>query len=354
MPETPMELTPEWLTAALQGEGRLPTGKVVDLEIDLLDPSKAVFGTLARLHVSYSDAEADLPATMIAKLPAADPAAFQRGSQGMYRRECRFFRDVAGRARIRVPDCYVVEFDEASSRFVLILEDLAKYQAGDGVGGLSPSNIRAVVIALARFHATWWESEELADWDWLPLLSDRGRREANFRAGWPVVVERLGHGNTDLFEAIGSEIAAKLIPIGEQLSAAPTTFARGDVRAENLFFEGPHDDPTPVFIDWQMMNRARGPVSIAGFLSELPDRDEIEKDLVGLYHAELLEAGVRDYSLEECIKDYQLGVCLRLTGVSGTLSTLDPDSVPGKAILELIARFQPAKMERYLGALDGL
>ena len=350
-----MDLTPEWLTAALQAEGRLPAGRVVDLAVDLLDPSKAVFGTLARLHVSYSDAEADLPATMIAKLPAADPASFQRGSQGIYRRECRFFRDVAGRAGIRVPDCYVVEFDEASSRFVLILEDLAKYQAGDGVGGLSPSNIRAVVIALARFHATWWESEELASLDWLPLLSGQGQRsEANFRAGWPVVVDRLGHGNTDLFEAIGREIAAKLIPIMERLSAAPITFARGDVRAENLFFEGPHNDPTPVFIDWQMMNRARGPVSIAGFLSELPDRDEIEKDLVGLYHATLLAAGVRDYSLAECIQDYQLGVFQRLIGVSGTLSTLDPDSVPGKAILALITRFRPAKMGRYMGALDVL
>ena len=100
MPQTPMDLTPEWLTAALQAEGRLPTGEVIDLDIDLLDPSKAVFGTLARLHVSYSDAEADLPATMIAKLPAADPASFQRGSQGIYRRECRFFRDVAVLMRI--------------------------------------------------------------------------------------------------------------------------------------------------------------------------------------------------------------------------------------------------------------
>ena len=62
-------------------------------------------------------------------------------------------------------------------------------------------------------------------------------------------------------------------------------------------------------LDWQRVALGKGPIDVAFFtvLSLEPEvRRAWQWDLVERYHAGLLEHGMRDYSLEECKRDYRL------------------------------------------------
>ena len=61
-------------------------------------------------------------------------------------------------------------------------------------------------------------------------------------------------------------------------------------------------------LDWQTITLGAALTDVSYFLSAglSPEtRREHERDLVGLYHAELLQRGVRNYPLEAAWRDYQ-------------------------------------------------
>ena len=73
-PTMPQQLTAPWLTSALRKAGHLCAGAVEHVRAESLDATKAVYGTLVRLSLTYRGAS-DLPPTMIVKLPSPNPAA---------------------------------------------------------------------------------------------------------------------------------------------------------------------------------------------------------------------------------------------------------------------------------------
>ncbi len=125
-----------------------------------------------------------------------------------------------------------------------------------------------------------------------------------------------------------------------------------DVRAENLFFTGPKEKPTPIFIDWQNVRSGRAAAGLASFLAFLPQRDSMEDTLTTMYHSELVRAGVRDYQFEEYIQDYRMAMLRRFAGPAGALGTVGPDNPQGTALLNLLSRFGMANLERYLNLLS--
>ena len=152
--------------------------------------------------------------------------------------------------------------------------------------------------------------------------------------------------------SIGEEIARTVRNGHEGLASPPVTLLHMDVRQENLFFAGDDENPTPVFIDWQVLRSGRGAASLASFLAFLPERALLEDDLITLYHAELERSGVHDYPFDECRKDYRTGILRRFTLPTSILASVDPDSLQGTAILDLLSRFGMANLERYLNLLS--
>jgi len=343
----------EWLTSTLRQAGHLsPAASVAAIRQEPLTDAKAIFGSLRRLHLEYAGNRGDLPSTMIAKLPSDNPAsvAFMRRNGG-YRNEARFYQEMAGAAGFRTPRCYVAALDETDDRFVLLLEDLsACRQAANGQ--LSPTETMAVTRALAASHAAWWQSGRLASFDW--LLDIRGDSEpfyTSFKGGWPKVAQRLGGTGQDL-ETLGQDVAETFWSLRELMGAQPVTFGHMDVRAENLFFAGTAEQPEPIFIDFQNIRQGRGAASLGAFLAFVPERGRHEEELVRAYHEGLCAGGVRDYTLDQCRKDYWCGLLRRFMGVSGVLATVDADSSQGQAILDLVSRFGFDTVRGYVDRLS--
>ena len=89
----------------------------------------------------------------------------------------------------------------------------------------------------------------------------------------------------------------------------PRTLTHSDYRLTNMLFGGPPEAREITVVDWQRVAIARGPVDVAFFavLSLTPElRRAWERELVEQYHDALMVEGVRDYSLEDCWRDYRL------------------------------------------------
>ena len=93
------------------------------------------------------------------------------------------------------------------------------------------------------------------------------------------------------------------------MTASPFTLTHSDYRLVNMLLGGSEGERRVTVLDWQRVALGKGPIDVAFFtvLSLEPEtRRAWQWDLVERYHAGLLEHGVRDYSLEECQRDYRL------------------------------------------------
>ncbi|MFQ6026545.1 MAG: phosphotransferase [Dehalococcoidia bacterium] len=354
IPSKPEELTASWLSDALHGGGYLTDACIERVSIELLDPTLAVFGTLARLHLEYSTGAEDLPPTKVAKLPSSNPNSAERlRLSGGGRTEVCFYQQVGSSIGLRVPQCFFSVVDETDSQFVLLLEDLSAHRSPSATDLLTENEITSVVRSLAASHAAWWEHPRLTELDWLRAWSTDGRsgQSSRFLVGWEILVERLGGGDPQL-AALGEQIVSAVSKAEERMASSPTTLLHMDVRQENLFFAGPEENPEPIFIDWQAMRCGRGALSLASFLAFLPQRDRLEDRLLALYHSELERAGVINYPFEEFIQDYRVAILRRFSAPTAVMGAVGPDSPQGIGLLDLLSRFGMVSLERYLNLLS--
>lgn len=340
------EITADWLSGVFREEGNLIGGQIKSASVEVLDPTKAIFGTLLRLHLEYTSDSQGLPSTMIAKLPSSnqDSMEWLRRSGGD-RTEVSFYREISKSVGLRVPECYLSARDEETGRFVILLEDLSIHRSPSTEEGLSINEIESVVRSLAASHAVWWEDPRLNYLDWLRPFDATGL-STGFLVGWKILVDYLG-GDSKL-EATGEQIMLTVGESEKKLASPPTTLLHMDIRLENLFFAGSAENPEAIFIDWQNVRRGRGATSLGTFLAFLPQRDEIEDSITSLYHSELVRAGVLDYPLEDLREDYRIAILRRLFTPTSVLGSVGAENSQGIALLDLLSRFEMAKLEKYL------
>jgi Ecdysteroid kinase-like family len=266
-----------------------------------------------RLYLTYDRAGAGqagedpaaLPATLIAKVPAADPAS--RGAARAFRTyeiEASFYREVAPGLPVAVPECFYAAYDPEPDEYIVLLADLAPAQPGDQLAGLGADQAAAAIGELAALHAAGWGSLELAE---LPWLNRSSPAAAELMASvvttlYPGFKDRYGDrvepGTLGLIEAFLPHLGRYLAGRGEE-----RTVVHGDFRADNLLF-GP---ARPVVLDWQTASFGAGTGDLAYFLGSslpVPVRQENEADLVRLYHSILANCGV-PLAWTECWDGYR-------------------------------------------------
>ena len=92
------------------------------------------------------------PSSLVAKL--STPERWEQAA-----REVRFHRYVEA-----APSPTVYYGDTHASRAVLLLEDLTHARQGDVLEGCSIEDTRAVLAAIAPFHARYWDRDSSAAW----------------------------------------------------------------------------------------------------------------------------------------------------------------------------------------------
>lgn len=346
------EITAEWMRQALAAGGAPGLPTIRDLSVEDLGSATNAFGTLLRCHLTTDGGPAAVPASVIVKLPTANPTAFRFARWlAMHERECLFYRRLARQAPIRSPALLYADFDEGTHRFVLVLEDLRDLEVPPRTG-VEAGRARRAVREIARLHGHFWGAVEHPALSGFPdVLGPRYGRllQAAYLVCLPVVLERFGGcfaaGTRRLAEALGPRVAAHFAAV----AAGPRTFVHGDYRGENMFFGAGADGDFAV-VDWQGCGLGAGLYDVAYFLGAnvaTHDRRRIEREALEEYHDIVCGLGAEGFTFDDCWRGYRrnmLGVLVPLMLGAGGLDLED------RRLRDLVR----SGLERTLAAVEDL
>ena len=342
IPGGPEELTADWLTRALRSSGTLTSAEVIKFESEPIAEGVGLMGQLACVKPHYDRLEAAAPRSLIAKFPAeAEENRDVANHFRFYEREIRFYEEIADEIDLRTPRCYYSAMDIEADEYVLLLEDLAPARVGDQLAGCSRQEAELAISKLAKFHATWWDSQRLEDLDWMPYLNDPviASVEEAYQDAWEPFVERFGDKVPRSVLEIGEGLGTRLKTIQDQEIIPPQTIGHGDYRLDNLFFAPPESGDPLAVIDWQISFRGRGSLDVAYFMSQSVtsrERKASEMDILRAYHQTLTENGVDRYDFDHCLHDYRLGTLFWLVTPVIVGGTLDLSNERGLALATTI------------------
>jgi hypothetical protein len=312
------EATPAWLTRVLRTSGAIgPAGTVDDVTCVQFAQGNGLLSELFRLTPSYGGAGTEgAPATLVLKLPTHDPA--MRGvadALGFYRREARFYRELAADAPFRTARCHAaVEAEDGSTDFVILMEDLGPLHQLDQVQGCSWEEALGVVDSLTAFHAQWWQHERLPDLatTFLPVNNDMyvAVLPQLYEPGWAVVKEVAADLLTPELRAFGdrwSELCGSILAEVTE----PMTLIHGDWRSDNLFVAG--DDLW--VIDFQIVGTGSGLSDLGYFVSQSIEpevRHGRDREICDEYVKRLATRGI-EVDRDEAWRLYRLALAFCLT-----------------------------------------
>lgn len=338
IPETPDELTPEWLTAALG----LRRGRVAAVEWERIGQEFGFTGVIGRLRLRYEGADPGPPESLVAKLPMAQDehssgyrAAQQREAALIDRyyercaREVRFYREIAPAF---APRMYYGAADEGQRRVVVLLEDVSGGRQGDVLHGCSIHDAALVIEELAPFHARWW-GERAPPGGFVQAGPGPRARQERYEARLEPFLDRFGDRVPKAVVNIIRTLRSQLGAVIEAMQGRPQTLIHGDLHLDNLIFDPPGDPRPVVVLDWQTV--AVGPPAADVVMSlfeslSVEDRRAAEAELLDRYVTLLAAHGVRGYSLEDLRHDTGLALLTLLAGTVVWLASLDAGELTGR------------------------
>ena len=320
IPSTPSAISPDWLARALRHAGVLDRAEVVAIDVKPIAAGSGFVGQTARLQITYSEQEANAPASIFAKLSSADPAVRQQLRKvGLYETETGFYRDIAPLKTfpLPVPRPYLSLYDEVTSECILLIEDLGQAEFGDNLIGCSSTDAQVAVRQLGRLHAHFWNGPFLQQLSWLRTLTDEAEaRIAIYRAMLPRFEQRCADFLPPSLLQSARRFAEALPSYLNHTSRRPQTLTHGDFRADNFAFATTREGRGVTVFDWQVARRAPGPRDLAYFLSgsfPVEQRRATEDSLLKLYYETLVADGIEGYTVEDLRRDVQAGLAAPLT-----------------------------------------
>ena len=172
---------------------------------------------------------------------------------GMFEREVRFYREVAGEVGVRVPVCH--EAIESGDGCRLLLEDLSSWK---------PGGDPLEVVRLLRHLHQRWSGIAAERWPW---LDREGAAAAEIGAlydrVWPTVSTRTDV--TPTLRAIGQSYVGRVETLERREASFGTrTLIHGDASLRNVR-TGPSGEVA--FIDWEDVRIASGAIDLTWLLA---------------------------------------------------------------------------------------
>jgi len=304
----PEQVTAPWLTDVLRHAGALEAGAVVDFECAMVGTGQ--MADSVRITPRYDTDAPGAPSSVVGKFTAADETSRATGiAMRTSEVEVRFYQQVAPTLPVRTPRCFHADVDPATAEFVLILEDLAPARVGDQVAGCSVDEATLALTELAALHAPRWGDPALERLEWL-----HRRTAASNDVGaalLPVLFEGFAARYGGVLEEAVLDVGRQLMAqIGAYLHRQPRpwTVQHADYRLDNLLFGTTTGGVPLAVVDWQTVVLGPGVADVSYFLGAGPsvdDRRRHEERLVREYHDALVAGGVRDYTFDDCFRDYR-------------------------------------------------
>lgn len=250
----PEQVTPDWLTRALQTAGF--SGEVRDVQWQHIGAGQV--GDNARFEL---DGTGNMPATVVGKFPSSDPTSRQTGVELQnYAREVFFYESLADSVDIHTPDVFAIEFDPATHDFVVLMEDLAPGVQISQLDSCSSDQAALALEELGRLHGPRWADASLSR---TPLLAPQPVEPGVSLYG--MLQEGFLARYSDRLDATQQKIVREVGAIDTRLSeyTGPQTLIHIDYRTDNMIFGGPR--PLTV-LDWQSINLGCAFNDVAYFL----------------------------------------------------------------------------------------
>jgi len=304
-PLEPLDVTAAWLSEVLEAD-------VKDFRLEQIGIGVGLLGRLYRAHL---DGGSGVPKSVVVKFPTLDTKVRTAICEDLefYLREVRFYQEIGLENPLQPARPYFAEFDETTSDFVLVIEDLGPLRLADQTVGCSSADAETVVDAIARHHAHWWDSDRFTSLPWLKTYSSPpfpAVIAGNFELAWPHFLDGIGAELSPELHAFGERFASLVPWFCDEISRPPHTFLHGDLRLDQLFFAVRPGDPQVTALDWQITSKGRGAYDLGYFLSqslEPETRRCCEAELITRYTKRLAERGI-DYPAAEFERDYRVTI----------------------------------------------
>ncbi|MHA2038502.1 MAG: phosphotransferase [Promethearchaeota archaeon] len=317
IPKRTKRITSEWLNDVLHDSGYLKDFNIESISREPWGVGEGFVSDMARLTITYDRESPELPKTMIVKMATTYRTALAVALQyNLYEKEIRFYTEIAPKSPIRVPGLIYSDFDSEAKKYILILEDCSCYHIVDQVVGLNYEQTKQAIIAIANFHAHWWDSPDLLSIDWLPKPKDDIIKRVfvdTFRNSWDLAVkseEFLGmipEGGQEVGEKTYKHFPWLLDDVPEE----NLTFVHMDFRADNMFFDNENSENPLITIDWGGAIVSGGIVDVAYLLGaslKVDLRRKIEKEMLELYLKQLEENGITGIDFDYLWEYYLRGL----------------------------------------------
>lgn len=346
IPSEPEQLNAAWITAVLRACGVLGLAEVAAIAVDDIGQGFGFTGVVVRVRLTYNAPTTGAPASVVVKLPLAQPAqpsiyrqevdrnpAAARAHFERAAREVHFYRSFGDSAAAPFPHCYY-SAAEPEQGVVLVLEDVAPARHVDALAGGTAAEAWVVLEPLAGWHARWWEQTSLNELPWLPDWGgDPDARQLRYQDRLPAFLrlfqQRLPPYAVELVVGLRERYAA----VVHELMGSPFTIIHGDMNVDNVLWHAPRSGRTATIIDWQGV--ARGPCALDAMLFmvdtlSIAERRAAGDDLLLAYHDALVEHGVTGYAREQFLRDGKLALLQRLAGTVTWFAQAEHGSVDGR------------------------
>jgi len=196
--------------------------------------------------------------------------------------------------------------DTETHDFCLVMKDAAPAVPGDQVRGVTVREAFEYLKDLTKIHAAFWENPMLGKLDWLNRLHEfEGCRPEVVGQCWDIFLKRFSPSLNKEQLKLGEQFVRKIHHWCAPYQGT-TTLVHLDFRPDNFMI---NDDGTlNAIVDWQLVGEHCGAIDAAfliGGALELSERRRHEADLVNHYYKMLLSLGVKNYSWDECWRDYR-------------------------------------------------
>lgn len=295
-----------------------------DVRAASYEPMPGIVGALGEVGIFTIDAPgSNLPERLVGKCPLDDDMArLYDAVMQFYKRETGFYRDLARKVDMRVPQCFVNVAD--GERRLLLLE-YVDGKRGDILEGAPFDTVRALVGDLARLHGRYWMDHRLRDLEWLPDWSALG---TSVELGGPVLADAWTNIEPGIFphelaEFVENEWLQDLTGWLRSFAGRPWTFVHGDYELDNMVFT----PDGPVILDWQGCMRSFPGYDLGWTLASSATEETIarEGELLDHYRDVLSTSGGPAWSRDDVLDDLAWGILFYVTGLTIPATQDQPD-----------------------------
>lgn len=318
LPDRAEAITVEWMQQAFAAGGAPDLPALRGMAVENIGAGVGLLGEILRCCLNWDREDPSVPASVIVKLPSSDSRVLRMSRRlRLYKREYDYYRHLGPQAPIRSPALLYGDLDTRSHRFVLVLEDLGRMEAGDQLAGATEEQAMRAVCGLARLHGRYWNGVDRPPLSgFYDSLSPKQALVVQivYMSNLASTLSRFGRFFSDrtrrLAEAYGTRVAAH----AGEIAAGPRTVIHGDVRMDNMFFGAGGGDDFAI-IDWQASGLGCGLYDVAYFLGgsvAVDVRRKIERAALKEYCNIVRAMTAENFAFDECWTLYRQCMLARL------------------------------------------